>query len=452
MRLEGVQAVWSIADKMEGKRQLGPYAGLFDLSHENILRHSDIMAKPGMDSQALGVPPVMTQKVLEKAMAEGGHMTCWEPRRWKATKMLASAADGAGRVDLMASQDHPGYMTAVKRLPFCLLTTSPQSFRRLYPDESENPWTDIGIIKHLSSLGFPYVCDLLGVFVGIEHAYIMTSFANAGDLFGWCQADKSQAGPEREAAMRPIAAQVFNAGRWLHNLGIAHRDLSLENVMLTKSKLGNELEVKIIDFGMATLSRTATNEVRGKPSYQAPEMHESAEYDCFLSDNFAVGIILYCMATRNYPWKQTTPSTDTRFEFARNNGVEAFLKQEVLRGANKPVAQVFSKPLLELLCGLLAFDPAERYSLGEGCFANSIIEKVDPEVAVCPLSPTFSEASTAESFCEITPRLLKDLTFSSGEASECYLNVDSIDGLQPQGFSLRMSVWHGGWPLPVDLP
>lgn len=75
-----------------------------------------------------------------------------------------------------------------------------------------------------------------------------------GDLFEWCFRPTVPApGVEREAHMRPIVAQLLVAVRWLHGLGIAHRDLSLENVLLEDS--GAELRVKLIDFGMATMKR-----------------------------------------------------------------------------------------------------------------------------------------------------------------------------------------------------
>lgn len=360
-------------------------------------------------------------------------------------KTLAKAAAGIGRVDLMASQDCPDHLTAVKRLPIRLLTASPKTFRRLYPHATEHPWTDIGMLKHLNGIGFPYVCDLLGVFVGIEQVYIMTSFANSGDLFAWCQNDKSQAGPQREEAMRPLAAQIFNAVRWLHNLGIAHRDLSLENVLLTVSD-DSDLQVKVIDFGMATLCRTAVKEVRGKPSYQAPEMHGKGEYDTLLADNFAVGVIVYCMAVHNYPWEHTTPGKDVRFEFACQSGLEAFLEQDIVQCVQKPVAEVFSKSLLELLCGLLAISPTFRYSLGEACFAsNRVFKSVKSESML-------SEASTTDSLSNLQIHALDETTISEAEQNGSRFNSDSLKvHLKVQGPALRVSVWHGQWPAPREL-
>mmetsp|Transcript_83926 Transcript_83926/g.153195 ORF Transcript_83926/g.153195 Transcript_83926/m.153195 type:complete len:487 (-) Transcript_83926:108-1568(-) len=437
-RREGFQAFWN--DGNQGGNLTHDYDSVFDIGAVLITRQCDSMV------QTISMPRAMTSRVLEKAMAEGGNMTRWEPRRWKLTKTLAKAAAGIGRVDLMTSQDHSGHLTAVKRLPLRLLTTSPKAFRRLYPHATEHPWTDIGMLKHLNGIGFPYVCDLLGVFVGIEQAYIMTSFANAGDLFAWCQDDKSQAGLEREEAMRPLVVQIFNAVRWLHNLSIAHRDLSLENVLLTGSD-DSDLQVKVIDFGMATLSRTAREEVRGKPSYQAPEMHGSGEYDTFLADNFAVGVIVYCMAVHNYPWEHTTPGMDVRFEFARRSGLEAFWEQDMVQCVKKPVAEVFSKPLLEILCGLLAINPALRYSLGEVSFAsNKMIKTVASESTLS--ESMLSEASTTDSLSNFPVHgPSEETTCSEGEQSGTHWNAAD---LKAQGPSLRVSVWHSQWPFPQE--
>ena len=102
--------------------------------------------------------------------------------------------------------------------------------------------------------------------------------------------------------MLPIVGQIFTAVCWLHDLGVAHRDLSLENILLTDN--GGSMQVKLIDFGMSTTQRVCKRELRGKQSYQAPEMH-GPEYDAFLADEFALGVVLFAMAVQDYPWTST---------------------------------------------------------------------------------------------------------------------------------------------------
>lgn len=66
-------------------------------------------------------------------------------------------------------------------------------------------------------------------------------------------------GVQRELLIRPVASDLLDAVRWLHDLGVAHRDLSMENVLLAREEGG--LRPKLIDFGMATLSRETRGEV-----------------------------------------------------------------------------------------------------------------------------------------------------------------------------------------------
>mmetsp|Transcript_26715 Transcript_26715/g.46299 ORF Transcript_26715/g.46299 Transcript_26715/m.46299 type:complete len:383 (+) Transcript_26715:72-1220(+) len=338
-----------------------------DAAHQSN-RHSHGAARD------LSMLSVVTDHDLQKAMAEGGIMEHWEPEKWTRLKTLAPA-EGEGTVELMTNEGPDGKSVAVKVLPLSFMRSSPEEFNTQHPNAKKNPWTDVAFAKHLSSLSFPWVCEFLGVFLDKSQVHIMTSFASRGDIFMWCQTDSSNVGAAREKAMHPIVSQLCAAVRCLHDLGVAHRNLSTENVLLADS--GTGVQVKIIDFGAASLSRTASRELKAKRSYQAPEMHDSAEYDAFLADNFAVGVIVYCMAVHYYPWEHTKPGRDRSFEFARSNGMETFLRKKRLPCNKKPIAEVFSGAFLELLCGLLAIDPEMRYSLGEACFQKESRQAVN---------------------------------------------------------------------------
>lgn len=348
----------------------------FQVRSEEDLCGVDAIKRSNRKKHTLGLPPRILQSNLEKATSEILPLPDWDADKWKKVKTLAAAASGEGTVVLMVSRERSPRKVAVKRLPLDLIHSSPEEFYKQTPVSHERPWTDIAMVKHLNSLQFPWACELLGVFRSSNHVHIMTSLAEGGDLFTWVEKDTSQPGEEREAAMRPIVTQMFTGVCWLHNLGIAHRDLSAENVMLTNS--GDKgLQVKIIDFGMATLDRFATQELRGKRSYQAPEMHSSCEYDTLLVDNFALGVIVYCMAAHYYPWEQTTPGKDRSCEFARAYGMDIFFSKKRLPCCKKPFTEVYSKNLLEMLCGLLDFDPEMRFSLSEVCYKKNVPKDIN---------------------------------------------------------------------------
>jgi serine/threonine protein kinase len=150
--------------------------------------------------------------------------------------------------------------------------------------------------------------------------------------------------------------------------------LSLENVLLTNvpgDAFGNSI-VQVIDFGEATLERSCVRELRGKPSYQAPEMHKWHAYDSLLVDCFALGVLLYSMATQGYPWASTKPGVCPFFQYVMQKGVHIFLKKRTLqKDTCTTVAKVVSPALRKTIEGLLDVEPSSRLTLGESCFAQT---------------------------------------------------------------------------------
>jgi serine/threonine protein kinase len=94
-----------------------------------------------------------------------------------------------------------------------------------------------------------------------------------------------------------------------HQKGIIHRDLKPENIML--KNVGNEVVVKVVDFGLAKISSdsgvsvsqklTQTGEFMGTPQYMAPEVYDGETAD-HRADIYALGIILYEMITGKVPF------------------------------------------------------------------------------------------------------------------------------------------------------
>jgi len=102
-----------------------------------------------------------------------------------------------------------------------------------------------------------------------------------------------------------IAKQVCEGLAQAHKLGVVHRDMKPQNIMIDRD--GN---ARIMDFGIARSLEvkgiTESGVMIGTPQYMSPEQVEGIEADQ-RSDIYSLGIILYEMVTGMVPFEGSTP-------------------------------------------------------------------------------------------------------------------------------------------------
>jgi serine/threonine protein kinase len=114
-----------------------------------------------------------------------------------------------------------------------------------------------------------------------------------------------------------IAVQALNGLDHLHSMGLIHRDISPENIMLSQDHHG-KLLVKVIDFGIAKQlgeseggqGLTQTGMFLGKLKYASPEQAGFLKEDEHLdprSDLYSFGILMYEMLAGRAPFQATNP-------------------------------------------------------------------------------------------------------------------------------------------------
>ncbi len=125
-----------------------------------------------------------------------------------------------------------------------------------------------------------------------------------------------------------LAIQALNGLEAIHRAGIVHRDISPENLMITR-EAGGEERVKIIDMGVAKVEdsgevSTLAGVFVGKLRYASPEhlgfLKEGERIDG-RADLYSMGIVLYEMLAGRPPFEATSPheymllhSRDTQFK------------------------------------------------------------------------------------------------------------------------------------------
>ncbi|KAK5111757.1 hypothetical protein LTR62_004677 [Meristemomyces frigidus] len=127
---------------------------------------------------------------------------------------------------------------------------------------------------------------------------------------------------------------------------ILHRDLKPENVFL-----GENNAVKLGDFGLSKIiaSHDFASTYVGTPFYMSPEICAAERYSHH-SDVWSLGCILYELATCNVPFDARTH-------------VELVMK--IKAGRIKPLPQVYSRELWDVISSCLKVDPRQRPDCGQ---------------------------------------------------------------------------------------
>ena len=132
-------------------------------------------------------------------------------------------------------------------------------------------------------------------------SYIVTEFIRGKTLRHFI-AEHQMAFPEIAAL---IVVEVCRALAHAHGLGVLHRDVKPENIMIRDDGV-----LKLMDFGIAQIvdshRMTVTGQLLGSPAYMSPEHVEGRPLD-FRTDVFSVGILLYQCATGELPFKGRNP-------------------------------------------------------------------------------------------------------------------------------------------------
>jgi serine/threonine protein kinase len=183
-----------------------------------------------------------------------------------------------------------------------------------------------------------------------------------------------------------IAIQVCEGLGEAHRLGVVHRDLKPQNIMIDKE--GN---ARIMDFGIARFREaegvTGSGVMIGTPEYMSPEQAELKEIDK-RSDIYSLGVILYEMVSGRVPFEGATP-------------LSVIMKHKAEKPRDvRELRPHISPDAAALISKCLEKDPGKRYQTTEELIAD--LNKMVKEAPAGEKEPSPKKEATATKQITVT--------------------------------------------------
>eukprot|EP00928_Gymnodinium_smaydae_P023573 TRINITY_DN19405_c0_g1_i1.p2 TRINITY_DN19405_c0_g1~~TRINITY_DN19405_c0_g1_i1.p2 ORF type:complete len:312 (-),score=66.68 TRINITY_DN19405_c0_g1_i1:126-1010(-) len=188
------------------------------------------------------------------------------------------------------------------------------------------------------------ILRLLEVFEDASSVHLILELCGGGELFER-QAD---VGVFAEAEAQELLRQMLRALEHLQRHRVLHRDLKLENWLLTAP--APSLDLRLCDLGLSVVLAPGeqASELVGSPYYVAPEVLKGC-YDA-QADLWSLGVILYMLLSGAPPFNGATPKD---------------IFASIRRGSPDFAERTWdetSPAAAALILDLLAFEPADRPS------------------------------------------------------------------------------------------
>ena len=161
---------------------------------------------------------------------------------------------------------------------------------------------EINIMKELKH---QHLVRLIDIVKDPKHVGLVMDYCSGGELFEYILRNRYLKGVEASR----LFCQLMDGVNYLHMNGIVHRDLKLENILLTSDR-----NIKIIDFGFASFINKIDKRLDvvdhqnllktscGSPAYAAPELVINDTYIGSVADIWSCGVILYSMVCGYLPF------------------------------------------------------------------------------------------------------------------------------------------------------
>jgi len=155
-------------------------------------------------------------------------------------------------------------------------------------------------IEILKVCQHPNIIKLLDTFENPDYIYIVMELLQGGDLYEYLNKRDFIVNEARaRSIIHPLATALF----YLHSYGIVHRDIKLDNILMTDDTA--ESDVKLVDFGLSKMIGPNENctEPFGTFGYAAPEVLQGKPYNKAV-DIWGLGVVLFILLVGHAPFEE----------------------------------------------------------------------------------------------------------------------------------------------------
>lgn len=188
-------------------------------------------------------------------------------------------------------------------------------------------------LEILRKLNDPNVIQIHNIVDTKGKVFIFMNLAERGDLYDYLKTH----GPIPERKARRWFEQMMKGLKYLHENGIAHRDLKCENVLLTK-----DYNILITDFGFSKycVEGEMSQTYCGSATYAAPEILGGVPYKPKIADVWSLGIVLFVMLNASFPFDDSCVSKLLLDQMNRNFSFSPYLEGRLSNAAKALVMEI----------------------------------------------------------------------------------------------------------------
>lgn len=171
-------------------------------------------------------------------------------------------------------------------------------------------------------------------------------------------------GKLKEKQARKFARQIASALDYCHRNSIVHRDLKIENILISKTG-----DIKIIDFGLSNLfsPRSHLRTFCGSLYFAAPELLQARQYIGPEVDVWSFGIVLYVLVCGKVPFDdQSMPNLHAKIKKGEVEYPQGLTSGKLVHMCYQPSrSNQFFTECRHIISRMLVTDPKKRASLTE---------------------------------------------------------------------------------------